>query len=344
MTSTRYTILSEKEAGKSTKEFSIEIGAEELTRYHGQALREITAETELPGFRKGKVPEKLVLEKVGSMHVLERAAEKAVNESVVSILAERQFSFIGQPSISITKLALGNPLQFTMRVSLVPDIELPDYKAIATEKNGGKPAALNVSDKELEEALTHIQKILGQQKQAGGKSDQTNFELTNETVKQLGAFDSLAAFKEKLKNDLLADKQKREEEKVLLDIVEAVVSKTKTDIPDALVEHELDRMETEFARDIERMGMKQEDYLQKIKKTQEELRSEWRKNAEKRATFELIIPKIAKTENIQISDEEINHETEHLLEHHKDADKESARHYVEKALMRQKVLDLFRKK
>ncbi len=107
-----------------------------------------------------------------------------------------------------------------------------------------------------------------------------------------------------------------------------------------LVEYELDAIENEFAHDVERMGQKMDAYLLKIKKTREDLRKEWRQNAEKRALFELVLPRIAKAESVSVPSEEVEHETKHLLEHYKDADKETARLYVERSLVRQKVLEL----
>jgi len=334
-----YKIISEKDAGKSTKEIEVEVSAEALSQYRSATLKKIVAETELPGFRKGKAPEAKVLADVGESSVLEQAANDIVNEVVFSVLAERQLRFIGQPSISVTKLASGNPFQFKMTVSLVPEVILPDYKKIAATINGKKEPEPEVAEREMEEALAHIKKIFTAQGKKEDTKDTPPFELTDETVKQFGGFETVAAFKEKLKVDLLADKKVRAKEKRLLEIIEGIVADAKADVPEALVEHELDRIESEFMNEVGRMGMKPEDYLEKIKKTREELRKEWHDNALKRAKFELIIPRIAKAENLSVAPEDVDRESKHLREHHKDIDEGAARLYTERFLIHQKVLE-----
>jgi FKBP-type peptidyl-prolyl cis-trans isomerase (trigger factor) len=322
------------------KEFEIEVSASVLEQAKLQTLRKIAAQAELPGFRKGKAPEALVLKETGEMHVLQEAAEQIVNTIALSLLTEKKLKFIGSPSITLTALAPGNPLRFKVVITVAPEISLPDYKQLARDVNKREQKAPEVTEKELGEALEHIQKLLVSKEMAPGSPDQKTFELNDESVKLLGKFESLNEFKEKLKQDMLKDKEIRAREKVRLEIVEAIVAHTKTEVPDMLVEHEVDAIESEFVHDVERMGQKMDTYLTKIKKTREDLRKEWRPNAQKRALFELVLPHIAKAEQVSIPSEEIEHETKHLLEHYKDADKESARFYVERSLIRQKVLQL----
>ncbi len=338
MQNIEHKILSEKDAGKSVKEFEVEVPAETLDRFRNDTLKKLAAEAELPGFRKGKAPEALVLKETGEMRVLEEAANNIINKLVFSLITEKKLRFIGEPRVTLTAIAEGNPLRFKVAITVAPEITLPDYKKIASDENHKKIPAPEVTEKELQEALEHIKRILAQGQANTDKSAPKTVELTDETVQKLGSFKSVAEFTDRLKKDMLKDKESRQKEKRVLEIIEAVVNKTSLEMPEMLVEYELDRIESEFSHDVERMGQKYDEYLKKIKKTGEELRKEWRDNAEKRAKFELIMPRIAKEENLTVPPEEIEKETNHLLEHHKDAEKETAKLYVERALLRQKVL------
>ncbi|OHA26721.1 MAG: hypothetical protein A3C06_00190 [Candidatus Taylorbacteria bacterium RIFCSPHIGHO2_02_FULL_46_13] len=334
-----YTIVSEKDLAKSTKEFEVEIPAEVVDGECANTLRKLAAETELPGFRKGKAPEALVLNKIGEMAVLEKAADELINQVAFSVLAEKKLSFIGQPAISVTVLAPKNPLRFKMTVALVPEISLPDYKNIAATENKKVAPPIEVTEEEMKESLIQIKKILAQQ---SGKEKEAP-ELTDESVKLLGNFGTLAEFMDKLKKDLHADKKTRAREKKLLEIIEKILTEVKVEIPDALVEHEIDRIEAEFMHDVERMGTKPEDYLKSISKTKEQLREGWRAQALKRATFELLLPRIASAESLTVPTEDVEREAKHLLEHYQGTDKEAAKLYVGRSLLRQKVLDFLEK-
>jgi FKBP-type peptidyl-prolyl cis-trans isomerase (trigger factor) len=100
---------------------------------------------------------------------------------------------------------------------------------------------------------------------------------------------------------------------------------------------ETKRTEAQFNDDINRMGVKIEDYLKHAKKTIEEIRSEWRPHAEKKAKLQLILNEIVKLEKIEVDVKEIEEEVKHILAHYKDADRERAFAYAETVLTNEKV-------
>ncbi|MFC1775564.1 hypothetical protein ACFLY0_01860, partial [Patescibacteria group bacterium] len=77
--------------------------------------------------------------------------------------------------------------------------------------------------------------------------------------------------------------------------------------------------------------------IKHIKKTEEDLKKEWRTDAEKRAKTQLVLNKIAVEEKIVPEKEKIDHEVKHLMEHYKDADENAARSYVETILTNELV-------
>jgi trigger factor len=162
-------------------------------------------------------------------------------------------------------------------------------------------------------------------------------ELTDDFVKTLGDFNDIPDFKNKL-SDMIAE-QKRDEatEKLRIRISDALADATKTEIPDIMIESELDRTQAQFSADVERMGVKLEDYLKHAKKTLEEVRTEWKPHAEKKAKLQLILNEIAKQEKIAPTKEEVEEEVSHIVEHYKEADRERATTYAETVLTNEKV-------
>ena len=85
------------------------------------------------------------------------------------------------------------------------------------------------------------------------------------------------------------------------------------------------------------MRIEPTEYLKEIKKTEKDLRDEWKVDAEKRAKMNLILPKIALEEKIEADPEKVEHEAQHLAEHHK-VDATRAKQYVEYVLRNEAVL------
>src|SRR3989344_7862841 len=117
-------------------EYKILIEAEKFENYRKKALLQIKSGLELPGFRKGAVPEKILEEKIGESGILEEAAELAIKDEWAKILREleeKNIEAIGRPQVEITKIAKGNPFEFKIQISVIDKINLPDYKKIAKE-------------------------------------------------------------------------------------------------------------------------------------------------------------------------------------------------------------------
>ena len=98
-------------------------------------------------------------------------------------------------------------------------------------------------------------------------------------------------------------------------------------------------MLVQFKGEVEHTRLKWTDYLQQVKKTEIEIKEEWHDKAVNRVKAELIIAKIAEKEKIEPEKETIEHEAEHLLHHHPDADPIRIRLYVYAQLQTQKVLE-----
>ncbi|HJO89624.1 MAG TPA: trigger factor [Candidatus Paceibacterota bacterium] len=332
-----YTNLEIKTLENSEIEIKAEIPEKIISKYRDRAIKSLGKNVKIDGFREGHIPENILISKIGEQAILEEQAQMALADVYPVIIQNEKLNVIGRPEVTVTKIAPKNPIEFKIRTAVMPDIKLPDYKKIASkieldEKNSG------VSDKEVEEAIEQIKKGIAAQKKEGEKDKKV--ELTDEFVKTLGDFKDVKDFEVKIKENLIKEKQMKAREKRRAEIVEKIIEKSEIDIPKILVESELDKMLAQFKDDIARMQISFDEYLTKIKKTEESLRVEWKLDAEKRAKFQLILNKIATEEKIKIPKEEIEKETSHILEHYKDAKPENVRVYIESVLTNEKVFQL----
>lgn len=144
-----------KELPKSQIEILVEISSEKFDEFIDKAIFNLGKDIQIEGFRKGNVPKEILKEKISQKELLNEAAELAVKESYFQIISENKIEAVGRPEIQIMKLAKGNPLEFKIRVSVMPKIELPDYKKIASEIQTKK---IFVEDKEIEREIAFLQK------------------------------------------------------------------------------------------------------------------------------------------------------------------------------------------
>lgn len=335
-----------KNLDDSQVELSGELPAEAFSAYRVRAIKKLGETAVLPGFRKGHVPENLLVKTIGENSILEEAAELALGELYPRIVLEKKLDVVGRPQIAITKMAPGNPLGFKITTAVMPAITLPDYKKLAGKALAAfEKETSEVSDAEFEDFLKSLltQYAKAEQKEkhpdAPASPNKPELpELSDEFVKRLGDFENVAAFKTKAREHLGQEKARKLKEKKRLAITDSIIEKSEMALPAVFVESELEKMTAQFSEDIGRMGMKLEDYLKTIKKTIEELRGEWRAEAAKRAKLQLVLNEIAEKENIRASAEDIKRETDSILEHFKDADRERLHIYVESMLKNEATL------
>ena len=116
---------------KSKVEVKVEVPVEEFSVFMEKALAQMTKEADISGFRKGTAPKEIVKEKVGLAKILDRAAGMAIEATIPAAITENKLEPLGYPEVNILKLAQGNPLEYKAVIAVYPQVELPDYKAIA---------------------------------------------------------------------------------------------------------------------------------------------------------------------------------------------------------------------
>ncbi len=279
-----------KNLAGSQIEISAEIAADVFDSYRKKALDHLRKEIKMDGFRPGNVPDEIIVAKAGEKMILEEMAEIALAESYSGIVTEAKIEPIGRPEISITKLAIGNPLTFKIKVAVYPDIELPEYKKIASEVMSQTKEEIAVEESEVAEVI--------------------------EELKKMGArFKEPADLREKVRENLLLEKKIKARDRLRLEILDKILSQSESVLPAIMVDGEL-----------KKMGAKEED--------QEKLRPV----AEKRVRYELILRKIGQLEKLTVDQNELERESQKILENYKGADPERVGLYAEGLLMNEKVL------
>lgn len=332
---------------KNIAEITGELSEKEFASFVKEALTSFKKEAEISGFRKGHVPEKILIEKIGMHAVLEEGAELALAHIYPHIIEEKKLDVVGRPTVKITKLAEKNPLGFSISVSVMPEIKNLEYKKIASKKNKEKTVTEEVTEKELEEVIMQLK---GVHARRSAKENETvdektiaSIELTDDLVKTFGDFTNIEDFKTKIKENLTKEKEHKAIEKKRIELFEELIEKTDIAVPLPLIESEQSRMLNQFKGDVEKMGVTWDDYVKHVKKTEDEMKKEWEKDAEKRAKLEIILDHIAREEKITPAEEKVQEEIGHLMSYYKDIEAHTARHYVSGILVRQATIDFLEK-
>lgn len=343
-----YQNIAVEEKENSEIEIRGEIPESVFGTYRTQALKKLGKDMVIPGFRKGNLPEKVLVERVGEQAILQEIAEMALSKAYPQIMAEQKRMFIGRPNVTITKIAPGNPIEFKIEAAVVPTVELPDYKAIAQEVMS-KTETIEVTETEVLDVIRELRRnkwrIDNKERAEKGEEPKAEElpELTDELVKGLGDFKHVEDFKTKLKDNLKLEKERKNKEKKRIEATNKIIEQSKIPLPSVLTEGELSGMMSQFKADVGRMGLDFEEYLKKIQKSEDDLKKEWRPDAEKRAKLQLVLNAIAEQENIKPKDEQIEKELEHLKQHAKDADPERLKIYVQSMLTNEQVFQFLEK-
>lgn len=340
-----------------------EIPATAIPGYRAKALKKLGENATIDGFRKGHIPEKVLVEKVGEQNIMGEIAEMALADMYPTLVEDKNLDVIGAPQVTITKLALNNPIGFKIKSAILPKFTLPNYVEVAKNLQGkdiDTKSNLEVTDADVEKVLTEVRRGKARfekaQKQALEQSetpdtqanpegeskvsegDEENLpELDDDFVSSLGEFKTVADFEARVRKDLAQEKIQKAREKKRITMSEKLIEETDITLPKILTDSETDKMIAQMKDDVARMNMKFEDYLTHVKKTEDDLRGEWKEQAEKRAKLQLILNEIAQKENIKADHDEVHRQMGIILEKFKDAHPSNVHTYVETQLTNEAV-------
>ncbi|WP_329534182.1 trigger factor [Streptomyces sp. NBC_01450] len=130
---------------------TVEVPFEELKDSLDAAYKKINQQVTVKGFRKGKIPARIIDQRFGRGTVLEEAVNDALPKFYTEAVNEAELNVLGQPEVDITELKDGETLNFTAEVDVRPTIEIPDYSGIEVEVD-----AVEVGDEDVEKAVEEL--------------------------------------------------------------------------------------------------------------------------------------------------------------------------------------------
>ncbi|MCK5413192.1 MAG: trigger factor [Candidatus Pacebacteria bacterium] len=409
---------------KSQKEIIVEISTEEMEKYMEKALEKMSKNVKADGFRAGKVPKDVAKKQIGELALFEEATHEAIESSYLKIIEENKLSPIGHPKADITKSALGNPLEYKIIISVLPEVKLGDYTKISgkieikeiekgrvekesemLQKKRAKYITKDAKAEKGDRVEIDFESRVGGVKIEGGESknhplvigegkfipgfednlvgmskdDIKKFslifpedykkelagknvdfkvelkivqkvelpELNDEFAKSLGKFENVDSLKKSIKDGIMAENENKAKEELKNKLIDQVSEKSTIDIPDVLIDSEIENMLKEFENNVTYSGIKFEDYLVSVNTSVEKLKVEWREMAEKRVKTGLVMREISVKEEIKLDDKEIEERVNETLKHYpnaeemrKNMDIEKYKNYVAGIMINEKVFEI----
>lgn len=383
--------LGERE--NNTVDFTIEIPEVDFEKAIQRTYLKNRGVFSIPGFRKGKVPRKIIEMNYGKEVFYEEAINMILPEAYDEAVKELELSPVDQPNVDIGEIEKDKPIIVKVDVQVEPEVELGEYKGIEVEK-----VEYKVTDELIEEELKSDQETNGRIIDAGdrdakegdlltidftGYIDEEEFpggaaegheleigsnqfipgfeeqlvgkskgeevdvvvtfpeeyheeslkgqeatfkviiheikekelpELDDEFAKDISEFDTLEEYKDSIREKLEEDFKLKEEAENENNLIEAVMDATKIDIPEAMINTQLETELGEFDHRMRSQGLDLEQYLQMTGSTEDMLKDQLRPMAEKRVKGDLVLKAIGEAESMEVTDEDIDKELEKMTE------------------------------
>ena len=381
----------EKQEG-NTGTLTVEVPAEEVNAGLDKAFKKVVKEINVPGFRKGKMPRQMFEKRFGVESLYQDALDFILPDAYANAVEEAGINPVDRPEIDIETIEKGQPLVFTAKVTVKPEVELGEYKGLEVSKPDTE-----VTDEEIEEKLKENQErfaelavkedeaiaegdtavidfegfvdgeafeggagndysleigsnsfIPGFEEQlvgvkAGEEKDvEVTFpeeyhaaelagkaatfkvkvnevkakelpELNDDFAKEIDEeVSSLDELRTKMKEAAAAEKASNADAALRDELVQKAAENATVDIPQAMIDSEMDRMMQDFEQRLTQQGMNLELYFQFSGQDEAALREQMKGDAETRVRVSLTLEAIAKAENMEVTSEDIDKELEKM--------------------------------
>ena len=345
----------------------------------------------IPGFRKGKAPRGMIEKYYGEGVFYNDAFEQLFPEVVTDAVEEAGIEIVDNPyDVDIQKMDKDG-VEFSLKVTVKPDVELDDYKGLSAKKpvvevtdedvqseidamlersarfvevdreaqnddlttidfegfvdgeafEGGKGEGYEltlgsgqfipgvedqiVGHKAGEEFDVNVKFPDDYVEDLAGKDATFKVKLDNVKEKQLpeldddfvldvSEYDTVDELKQHTKEDLEKSKTEAADAEVDTQIFEKLAGIVKSEIPQAMFEHQIDDSVSEFGYQIQSQGLDLKTYLGYTGMTEEDLRNSFRSRAESQVKCRLALEKIAELENVEVTEEDLDAQYKDLAE------------------------------
>lgn len=347
----------EKQA-KSIVVITVTVPWADLQATWDATLQKMAADVELSGFRKGAAPLPMVEGQLGQ-RLQDEVLKNAMPQFLIEALKDTDIVPIDYPKYDLISFVKGQHLQFKATITTRPQISVGNYKTIKVIR----PVPKFVTDEEVNKVIDDLYKrwktrqspVVSSQPSVGqtgsinfqGSEPQvssTNDQPNDEFARAMGAL-SMVDLKSKIRKDLESNVTYNNELDFEESILQEVEKITTVELPEILIQDELNRMLVSLQRRVADMGLLLEDYLKSQGKTLDGIKKEWQVQAEKNVRMELGLAEIARMENVVISDDELKAEIDKIQDAKVKAQFEAQepRLHLRHALRQTRTLDLLKK-
>lgn len=406
--------------------FKVVIAAEKFEEGINKAYNKMKSRFNIPGFRKGKAPRKIIELNYGPEIFYEEAINFVFPEVYEKALEEHDINPVDRPSIEdIEEIEKGKDVVLTVSAEIMPEVVVENYKGIEVEKKeynvqeedvekeiqalveknarmisvedrpvkegdmviidykgmidgvafeGGTAEKQNLTigsgqfipgfedqiiganiGDEIEVKVTfpeeyHSEELAGKEAVFEVKLHEIKAKelptVDDEFAKDVSEFDTLEELKADIKTKLEEEAKNKEQQELRNNVVEAVVNKVEINLPNAVVERQIDNMLRDFEYSLSYQGLNLQYYYNITGTKEEDLRNQMREDAEKRVKTQIVLDKISELEAIEATEEEVNQEIEKMAEQYKqDVDKlkealrEEDMSYIKDSVVVRKTID-----
>lgn len=141
-------------------ELTINLDPSELEAAEQVALKKLSRDLKVAGFRKGKAPLSVVKKNINPAALQEQTLEDALSKAVAEAFLGENIQALERPQVEVKKYVPGQELEFTAESEVLPKVELGDYKKLKTKR--GK---VTVADKEIDEVIERMQENFAERKE-----------------------------------------------------------------------------------------------------------------------------------------------------------------------------------
>ncbi len=365
----------------------LEVPQSEVAKAVDKAYHKLAAKVNIPGFRKGKVPRKVLEMRLGKTALLDEAFELLATPAYMKALEEQDLEPVTRPEIEVVTFEEDKPLVFKATFVVKPVIELGEYKGLKVEKPAVTVAPEEV-DKQIENLrMRHAKMVVaegaalakgdfaiidfegfidgvpfkggegkgypleigsgsfipgfedqllgakaGEERvvkvdfpaeymapELAGKSAEFKVKVNDvkrreipavdaEFVKEVSDFDSVEELKADIENNLKKAAENKADREYRGNVIKAAVNNCTVDLPEEVIENEIDSMLREMDVNLQNRGMSLAKYMEATKTDFAMLRANYREPAVESVKTDLMLEAIAKAENIEVTGEDMEKE------------------------------------
>lgn len=292
-----------EDIAKDTVQFKITIPKEDFKKEYNELLKKELKDTDIKGFRKGKVPQDFVEPHVG--HTLKiQAFEKLLPVHLEKVLIEEKVNPIAPPEYKeFPDFKKDKDLEFTLNITVMPEFKLGNLKKVKVEKEEVK-----VEEKEIDEALNRLKE------NQPTETKEINEKWAKEVIKLLKLDDvkDLKGLREHIKEAMLKQKKHMTNHKAEDQVLREAVEVSKIDIPAPAIKYEAEERERSFTNDMQQKGVDINDFLKANNITLEKMREMWKKDAKQALETDVFLNLYAQERKITVTDKELEEKIEQV--------------------------------